>query len=186
MEHGRRTREIAERLQESLLEDPKRYSGVRVYYDHGDSTKTEVCQPTSYMGRRYGADATLSGIDIALVKNGTVFLAVEVEESEVRPKTVLGDAFGVILADRIRIHNRPYPLDDAVLIVAIATSGRGKRAAKYFRLERHLRKYVRVLRRSSLRTGVKKVRLVAAPPSDMVRRIERLVRLEVGKALSSR
>ena len=181
MPHGRRTREIAERLQRKLAEDPERYSGVRIFYDHGDSRKPEVCQPTSYMGQRYGSDATLSGIDIVLTKKGKVFLVVEVEESAVRPKTVLGDVFGVVLADKIRIKDRPYKLDDAVLIIAVVVSGRGRRAEKFARLERHLRKYLSVLNRTAPGTGVKKIRIVSSEPDDLVRRIERLVRLEVGK-----
>lgn len=186
MKQGRRTREIAEQLQERLSADPDRFAGVKVYYDHGDSRKAQVCQPTSYMGRRYGADASLSGIDIVLVKGNRVFLVVEVEESEVRPKTVLGDVFGAILADRVRINNRPYFLDDAVVIVAVAVSGRGRRAEKYARLERHLAKYLRALNRSSIGTRVKRVRLVTAEPDDLVRRIERLVRLEVGREARGR
>ena len=149
-----RTRQIAEALCDKLRDDSDRYSGVEVFYDHGDSSKTEVCQPTSYMGRRYGADATLSVIDIVLVKNGKVFLLVEVEESVVRPKTVLGDVFGAILANRVRIHGKSYPIDNAVLIVALTFSKHGKRCKKYARLERHLKKYLAALQETTPGTSI--------------------------------
>lgn len=181
MKHGRLTREIAETLQKQLNAEPKRYPGVRIFYDHGDSSKPEVCQPTSYMGRRYGTGATLSGLDIVLVKNSRVVLVVEVEESEVRPKVVLGDVFGAVLADGIRIKNRPYRLKDVVIVVAVAVSAPGRRSEKYARLERHLHRCLCALNQGGRDTGVKKVRIVTAERDDLVRRIERLIRLEVGK-----
>ena len=126
MDHGKRTRQIAEKLEKNLCADPERYSGVQLFYDHGDSSKTEVCQPTSYMGRRYGADATLSGLDIVLIHKGRVFLLVEVEEGQARPKTILGDVFGVVLAERVSIGGKSYPIVDATMIVAMIISSRGR------------------------------------------------------------
>jgi len=180
MVHGTATREIAERLLQ------KRYAGVDLFYDHGDSRRVAVCTPTSYIGRRFGADATLSGIDIVLVYRGKVFLLVELEESEVRPKTVLGDVFGVVVAGHVRIKGRSYPIEDATLIVGVTVSGRGRRAEKYGRLERHLSKYVRALRHTAPRTRVTKVRIVASQPHDFLRRIEGLVHREVSKTITAR
>ena len=182
MKHGRRTRRIAENLHDKLQAD-SRYSGVKLFYDHGDSSKKEVCQPTSYMGRRYGSDATLSGLDIVLTHKDRVILVVEVEESEVRPKTVLGDIFGVLLAGKVRIRGRSYPLVDTIVVVALASSGQGRKDEKYARLERHISGYVQALRQTKPGTSVKKVRIITAPLDDLVRRIERLIRLEVGKTV---
>ena len=186
MDHGQRTRQIAERLEEKLRADPERYSGVQLFYDHGDSSKTEVCQPTSYMGRRYGVDATLSGLDIVLVYRGRVFLLVEVEESQVRPKTILGDVFGVVLSEHVRIRGRSYPIGDATMIVAMIVSGKGQQADKYIRLERNLRKYLNMLRSAMPQTRVDKIRIVTSDSEDLVRRIERLVRLEIGRGVAVR
>lgn len=186
MDHGQRTRQIAERLRENLRSDPVRYSDVQLFYDHGDSSNAEVCQPTSYMGRRYGADGTLSGLDIVLVHKGRVFLLVEVEESQVRPKTILGDVFGVVLAERVSIRGRSYPIGDATMIVAITVSGGGRRAEKYTRLERHLHKYLDALRSTMRQIRVAKIRIVTSDSDDLVRRIERLVRLETGKGVTLR
>lgn len=185
MENGLRTREVAEKLVAKLRADPVRYSGVKLYYDHGESAKAGVCQPTSYMGRRYGADATLAGLDIVLVKNRKVLVAIEIEESDVRPKVVLGDVFGLILADRVRIGGRSYLVDGTVLIVAVTVGPRGSRRAKYLRLERHLRKYLLQLNQAAGRQRVKKIRIVPVEPRDLVTRIERLIRLEAGKQTSA-
>jgi hypothetical protein len=132
------------------------------------------------MGRRYGSDATLSVPDIVLVKKGRAFLLVEVEEGNARPKTILGDVFGIFLSDRVRINGKAYPIKDATIIVAMIISAKGHRAKKYIRLERHLRKYLTVVR-SDLPQRVAKISIVTSSSDDLVRRIERLIRWETGK-----
>jgi len=126
------------------------------------------------MGRRYGNDATLSDIDIVIKKNGKVFLAVEVEESSVRPKMVLGDIFGIISANRIRIRKKSYPIKNITLIVAIVVKAKGKQLGKYLRLERHLNRYFK----KNPSDRLKKIRIIPCKIDDLVRRIERLIRLE--------
>ena len=137
------------------------------------------------MGRRYGSDATLSGIDIVLVRNGKAFLAVEVEESYVRPKTVLGDVFGIALANKVRIQGRTYPIHEALLMVAVVVGSSGRRREKYKRLERHIGRYIRALQTSSPRTNITKVRVITTSQEDLVRRVERFIRLEIGKHLDT-
>ena len=184
MNAGDRTKRIAEQLSARLSKSDD-FKGIKVYYDHGESGHASVCQPTSYMGRRYGSDATLSGIDIILVRNGKAFLAVEVEESYVRPKTVLGDVFGIALANRVRIQGRTYPIHEALLMVAVVVGSSGRRREKYKRLERHIGRYIRALQTSSPRTNIKKVRVITTSQEDLVRRVERFIRLEVGKHLGT-
>lgn len=186
MDHGRITRQIAEKLEHNLHADPERYSGVQIFYDHGDSSKAEVCQPTSYMGRHYGVDSTLSGLDIVFVYRGNVVLLVEVEEGNVRPKTILGDVFGVILAEHVRIKGKSYPIRDATMIVAITVSGKGHRPEKYIRLEQHLSNCLNTLRSTMKQTRVNKIRIVTSESEDLMRRIERLLRLEIGKSVAVR
>ena len=183
--HGERTVQIARILRDNLkaATATKRYGDVQVRYDHGDSSDFDVCQPTSYMGRRYGTDATLSGVDIVLLKNKQVFLAIEVEESSVRPKLVLGDVFGVLLAKRLQIQGNSYPINDAVLIVAVTGGILGRQIEKYRRLERLLAKFLADAHTSANRPNIRKVRILVCSPDDLVRRVERLARLEVGKSL---
>jgi hypothetical protein len=176
--HGINTVAIAEQLKEKLEADPERYRNIKLFYDHGDSSKPEVCEPTTYMGRRYGSDATLSAVDIVITRGKNVLLAVEVEESTVRPKTVLGDVFGIGLADKIRIKGKTYSMKDATAIVAIAVKSKGRQSEKYRRLERHLTRYFK----ANPSENIKKVRIVPCPIREIVRRIERLIRLETGKS----
>jgi len=174
-----KTKSIAEHLKQKLLSDPERFRRIEVFYDHGDSSKPGVGWPTTYMGRRYGRDATLSVVDIVIAKGKNVILAIEIEEGIIRPKDVIGDVFGIALADRIRFKEKPYSIKNATTIIAIVDDGKGKRSAKYFRLERHLDRYFNAISSKTL----KKVRIITCPTHDLVRRIERLIRLETGKQI---
>jgi hypothetical protein len=78
---GSNTKAVAEGLKDKLESDPQRYKGLKIFYDHGKSSRAEVCQPTAYMGRRYGSDATLAAVDIVVTKGKDVLLAIEIEES---------------------------------------------------------------------------------------------------------
>lgn len=175
--HGANTKKIAEQLKSKLDAELERFKDIKIFYDHGDSSKPEVCQPTTYMGRRYGTDATISAVDIVVAKGKNVILAIEVEESPVRPKTVLGNVFGIALADRMHIQGKTYSTKNATIIVAIAVDGKDKQTAKYQRLERHLDSYFK----TNPSERVKRVRIIPSATSDLVRRIERLIRLETGK-----
>jgi hypothetical protein len=171
--HGVNTKAVAEKLISKLDADPVRYKGIKVFYDHGDSKKPEVCQPTSYMGRRYGGDATLSAIDIVVVKEKNVLFAVEIEEHKIRPKDIIGDIFGIALCDSIRIKGKRYSNNISKIIIAIALNRKGKQPDKYTRLERHLNRF--------FKNESPKVRIISCPLNELVRRVERLIRLEVGK-----
>jgi hypothetical protein len=176
---GVKTQSIAEHLKQKLLSDPERFRRIEVFYDHGDSSKPGVGRPSTYMGRRYGRDATLSEVDIVVAKGKNLILTIEIEESIVNPKKVIGDVFGIALADGIRIKGKPYSIKNATTIIAIVDDGKGKRSAKYFRLERHLDRYFKAIPSKTL----KKVRIITCPSHDLVRRIERLIRLETGKRI---
>jgi hypothetical protein len=177
--YGVKTKSIAEHLKQKLLSDAERFRGIEVFYDHGDSSNPGVVRSTTYMGRRYGRDATLSAVDIVIAKRKKVILAIEIEEGIVRPKEIIGDVFGIALADRIRIRRKPYSIRNATIIIAIAESGKRKQSVKYIRLERHLNRYFETIPSKTL----KKVRIITCPTHDLIRRIERLIRLETGKRI---
>lgn len=174
---GVNTKAIAERLKTKLNDDPERFKDFEVYYDHGESSKPEVCKPTTYMGRRYGTDATLSEVDIVVTKGRNVILGIEIEESSVRPKIVLGNIFGIALANKMRIQGNSYSVKNITIIIAVTVDGKGRKSAKYKRLEHHLDRYFKANPSKSL----KKVRIIPCLISDLVGRIERLIRLETGK-----
>jgi len=178
--HGKMTVEVGRSLAKAFEEDGK-LGGLGVFYDHDCSGSV---QPTVYMGRRYGSDAALSGLDIVVASDRHVTVAVEIEERPSRPKVIVGDIFAVALADSLMIRGQRYSLRDVELIVAVVTSEKGKRADKLVRLERHVNKYIRVLRDSGRSRSIRAVRIVPTSPDDLVRRVDRLIRRTVGKGLA--
>ncbi len=80
--HGANTKAIAEQLKSKLDAELERFKDIKIFYDHGDSLKPEVCQPTTYMGRRYGTDATLSTVDIVVVKVRTLSLLLKLKKAQ--------------------------------------------------------------------------------------------------------
>ena len=177
---GINTIAIAKKLKENLERDKLRYPGIELFWDLGKPSEPGVGRPTTYMGRRYGRDATLSVVDIVLTKNKKVFLAVEIEESkQVNPKTVLGDIFGILLCDKLRFQKKDYLIKKSVVIVAIAVSNKGKRAKKYKRFERHLKRYLTKHPSES----VSKIRVIPCTTSELIRWIERLIRFVAGKEI---
>lgn len=180
LKQGKQTVEIATLLRCNLAKDKARFSEIEVLNDHGDSTQNYVCQPTPSMGRRYGADATLAGTDIVVTKGNEVMLALEIEEGNPRPKTVIGDVFSVALAQNVHIKGAKYSLRSASVIVAVRDKPKGKQKAKYERLQRCINQYL--MAHSDPR--VRRVRIVSCPADCFVKSIERLARLEIGKLIA--
>ncbi len=69
------------------------------------------------------------------------------------------------------------------MIVALLGNSKGKQGQKYSRLERLLKKFFSDLRSSPVRTCIRKVRIIVSNGEDLVQQVERLVRLEAGKAV---
>jgi hypothetical protein len=170
---GIRTQTIAEELQKKLVK-----TNINVFFDHGDSkTNSNVCRPTAYIGKRYGGDATVSSVDIVLEKDGVIIGIVEIEESDAtRPKIIIGNIFSVIISDQIMINKKSYKIKDAFMVVGVVVSGKGKREGKYIRIQRLLKKRLPDYYSSRPEQRISKVRIITTTESDLVRRIERLVR----------
>ncbi len=95
--HGRLTADVADILSKHFESE-----SFDVLSDH--SLKREnVGKIVSWFGETYGRDAELSQLDIAIVeKNSSKAAAlIEIEETNDRPKTFLGDVFGVLLGGHI-------------------------------------------------------------------------------------
>lgn len=182
---GIATKKIGELLEQRFNKDSK-LSSLRVYYDHGTRRLSRnVFQPTTYMGRRYGRDATLSGLDIAVTLGSKVLVIVEIEERTARPKIILGDIFGVVLADSVMIGKRRYAVKDVELLIAMVTPEKGKIAGKLSRLKRHVNKYIKALRDSGRSKSVRMVSIEPATQDELVQRIEKRVRSIAKKKLRS-
>ena len=182
---GIATKRIGELLEQRFEYDSE-LSSLRVWYDHGTrELSRNVCQPTTYMGRRYGRDATLSGLDIAVTLGSKVLLIVEIEERTARPKIILGDIFGVVLADSVMIGKRRYSIKDVELLIAMVTPEKGKIAEKLSRLKRHVNKYIKALRDSGRSRSVRVVSIEPTTQDELVQRIEKRIRRIVNKKLRS-
>lgn len=97
--HGELTAEIAEKISKDWGE-----RGYKVLYDHGDPANKNVGKIASWIGEKYMHGAQLSQLDIAIVEKSSdkIFALIEIEETNDRPKTFLGDVYGVLMGAHIR------------------------------------------------------------------------------------
>ena len=94
---GQLTAEIAEQL--AAYYDEK---GFDVLHDHGPASKNKG-EIIAHFGKTLSRKSELSHLDIAIVERSSekVCALIEIEETSARPKTLLGDAFGTLLAEHI-------------------------------------------------------------------------------------
>jgi len=104
--HGELTARIARGL---------KHEGYEVYHDHGGA-EGDAGHIASYFGPKERA-SLLSFIDIAVVEHSSnrAVALIEIEETEDRPKTLLGDAFCVLMGDGVKY-------DDTHLLVGAWTT----------------------------------------------------------------
>ncbi len=175
---GNLTKQIVAKLSKSI----KQFD-CKIITDLGSKqSANNIFNSTLYFGNKISNDATLSNADIVILKENKVLLIVEVEESnKTRPKTIIGDIYSILLSDRIKINDKSYRLNGTEIIAALVTDTKGKRHGKYIRLERRIQKHLVALKASGLCRGINKIRIIPSEVNDIVRRIERLIRLEIGK-----
>lgn len=123
--------------------------GYDVLYDH-DSTKVNVGKIVSWFGDKYGREAELSQLDIAIVEKSSdkVLALIEIEETNDTPKTFMGDLFGVLLGDHISFRGeREFVVGEYTTLIVL-----GKSKIPHKRRSEYLReKSMKV--KSSLSTG---------------------------------
>ena len=100
--------------------------GYKILYDHGDKEKSNVGNIVCWFGDdpRPKRETELTQLDIAVVKRvfgrpQTVAL-IEIEESDDRPKTLLGDLFGILLADHVAFRGEELGVDARTELILIA------------------------------------------------------------------
>ena len=76
-----------------------------VFFDHGDKTKVKdnVAAIKAFCGDIVSNENRLADVDVAVVKDGEVFLLAEIEERGSSPKKVLGDVMAVMLSNQVAI-----------------------------------------------------------------------------------
>jgi hypothetical protein len=126
--HGRLTVETAKHLQD-LLKD----RGYAVLYDHGDSSDKNVGTIVSWYGdgKKPERETELSQLDLAIVElsSNKVIALIEIEETNDRPKTLLGDVFCTLMGDQINFREKSLSVGNwtNLMIVGFSKEPQGKR-----------------------------------------------------------
>ncbi len=112
--HGELTVQIA-KIISPILET----RGYKVLYDHGVSSKN-VGKIVSALERDYAREDELSQLDIAIVdQSDKAIVLVEIEETSGRPKTFLGDIFGVLFGNHVYFKHSELIVDESTSLVVV-------------------------------------------------------------------
>lgn len=98
--------------------------GFYVLYDHDLSNKN-VGKIMSRFGESYGRSTQLSHIDIAIVEKNSdrVFALIEIEETTNKPKSILGDVFGILMGEHISFgKERPLLVNEQTILAIFVKS----------------------------------------------------------------
>ena len=89
--HGKMTSILGKALSEHYS-----LKGYDVLYDHGIKSEN-VGKIVSWFGGQYNRESELGQLDVAVLEKDSnkVIALIEIEETNDRPKTLLGDIFGV-------------------------------------------------------------------------------------------
>jgi hypothetical protein len=101
MKHGELTTDLARYL--AIVLEPNWFE---ILYDHGDTsqdTTGQIGRIVSWFGPEYKSEARLAFLDIAIVskETGNAVALIEIEETTVKPKVIIGDVLATLLGDRI-------------------------------------------------------------------------------------
>ena len=142
--HGQLTAEIAQSL---------KFEGFDVFYDH-DIAGENVGKIVSAIKKEYHREDEFSQLDIAIVDKGShvATALVEIEETNDRPKAILGDIFGVLYGKHILFKGTPLKIGKfTTLIVAGMSQADHEKRNKY--LLKRIKKIKAVLGTKNSRIG---------------------------------
>ena len=97
--------------------------GYKVFYDHGVSGKN-VGKIVSTLEKDYDRGDELSQLDIAIVEQNSdrVVALVEIEETSDRPKTLLGNIFGVLFGKYVCFKGKELQVGDFTTFFVVGVS----------------------------------------------------------------
>ena len=117
--NGKLTAEVAIYLSEYLKD-----SDYEVLFDHGSSLKkiplgVKVGHIVSWVGDKRGSQ--LSHIDITIVEKSSrkAFALIEIEEANDKPKDFLGDAFAILIGERITFRGKALKIRDWTTLIVL-------------------------------------------------------------------
>lgn len=99
---GQKTGEFGHWLTRELKDQPR----YQVYYDHGNSQKHDnVKVIKAFLGERVSRNNKLADVDVLVAnQENEILLLIEIEESPLSPKTLLGDVFASVFSSRFGIN----------------------------------------------------------------------------------
>ena len=141
MKNGIYTEKLGEKLTKRLKQQAN--NEIEVYYDHGDSNAPNVCAITPYFGK-LSRSTQLANVDLAVVnlKENKLILLCEVEEEGGSPKKIIGDVCNLLIAEKVKIKDRRYPLSDFHFLLGIRFSEKGGQIEKLANLRTRIRDMV--------------------------------------------
>jgi hypothetical protein len=112
--HGELTAEIAQSL---------KFEEFDVFYDH-ETAGEFVGKIASTIKRKFRRGDELSQLDMAIVDKGsTVAIAlIEIEETNDRPKAILGDLFGVLYGKHISFKGKELKIGKYTTLIVVGMS----------------------------------------------------------------
>jgi hypothetical protein len=116
--------ELTAQIAETIKADWEK-RGYDVYYDHKKKQEHKnVGKIVSALKMAYGRDDELSQLDITVVEQGSAkaVLLVGIEENSDRPKTLLGDIFGVLFGKLVSFNKEPLKVGDYTTLVVAGIS----------------------------------------------------------------
>lgn len=123
MGRGKHTAELGRRVRKCVVASKNK--DLVIFFDHGRRGESRKIVP--FFGK-YGTATTLANVDLAVVNKRTkqIIVACEIEESEAKPKKIIGDVFNLYLAEKVRISKDDYDINSASILVGVKAGARGK------------------------------------------------------------
>lgn len=102
---GEKTGQFGLWLMEYILENHPN-QGYQIYYDHGDSEQHDnVAVIKGFLGDTVTRDNKLADVDIMVAnRDHDILMLIEIEESSLSPKTLLGDVFASIFSNKFAVN----------------------------------------------------------------------------------
>ena len=130
--HGELTAKVAEYLRQEL--DAR---GLDVFHDHGESAE-HVGRILSWFGEASAPslETALSSLDVAVVDRkpgkAPAYALVEIEETNDRPKNLLGDVFGTLLGSKITFKKKDLEVGEWTTLIVIGNGPESHRPRNEF------------------------------------------------------
>ena len=102
--HGEETGKFGLKLRK-YLNKPSYNQVFTVFYDHGDKQHDpNVAVIKGFCGRKVANKNRLADIDVMVVNNNNeIILLIEIEESAMPPKKLLGNAFAILMCNKFAV-----------------------------------------------------------------------------------